>query len=1580
MQGKEPQFTDAIGRPIPRPMVPPQVASPIELLNPDRYEFYTFDDSGDLVKRLMTMEEIQSIVAGGDSEGTMLLHNMPTNGNKESESNVDDILLSVQNVLEKEMAAQANKTDISQMLDTPDVSDSWSMILPAIFGNTGDDIYQKPHQVVMTPDTVVVETTDKMPSKNRTSIHKKKPSVQGSNKIAPPKLTTVSASEVHIKPNKKRPVVNIVEATTKRVQSVTVLNNDEYKNAPPVPTTKTPKTTTKRIRTKPTTTTTTQAPTEATTKTTTTKTTTETPTTTTTTTTTPLPTTRTTTTTTTPAPTTTTTTTTTTAAPTTSTTEATTTTSTTTTTRAPPTTVSTTTTTPAPTTTTTTQTLSESENSKPSSNSNEDDSINQIIVSLQSDKVTGIVNSPTTTESMQEATTTTNTIESLNVFKNEPLYVDETVPELIELTTENPMFMQSTGIVQKVNQMIAENSNSPAEINVIPQSLPESTMFIKPELNMAEYVEAAATVASILSNNLAEQDTESKDEDEKKIETSFSDVLSQISNEHNKFHEIESLALIKDDNTAVANNDTKSDEVTYETSIVKVTSSVSVGYGNNNKTLNNNKNTSTETLPEVKEPTVVQIETKPVEKENSIANIGKDVLDVIGAFDEDFFEDKIENVFEENESDDLLTDEIENPNKSTETNDLQSSSEIVDEVSSNQENNETADSDLIAQFFNGMKGDLESNEAATAHVDPTTESLPSSVQLTEKISEESTTPSLEYTTDYSDENLSETDNLSLEHREDSSELPELIRFALPDLMAKIPEILSASLSETNSLEQSTESSEAGSEETSSFEDASTEQVSTEEASTEQASTEQTSTEEVSTEQESTEQASTEEYSTEVFTTEKEAELSTTEAESETTTEYLELSNETLWDVIGEDSSELSKDDLIDLPESVNIDYAIKLTPSIPNITTELEESSTLKSEITTTIPEGTTRKRVIFNSQQESTTKKNTEYLEEASTKFVESTTEFEQEQVTPLLLDTIKMRNDLIKSEANNELVTPILLMEITTQKANLNRFEEGINQILNIQNQVKEVMPEPTTEKVQTPTTEKVQEIIAESSEINTSVFENEMATSESLNEGQTSTYETKDAELIINESTTVKFVHPTRFPPRTTSPPEITTTETVTTTEEIFTTTEFSETSTVQSDENSKETVATVEQIDISNLEDSSTTEEIIPTTTEADIETTTEADIETTTEEDIPSTSTISTLATAPFETSTEMRTTTEFIVSNQALTLGSSSNSVGSGSFKISSIPSIERKEDDPIEYEEIAMVQEVKEKEESGYIKLGETTNSPPTTTTIVEEESTKMEPTTVPYEKIEVMTISDSPAKPQVFKRKPASESKIQYINTKRPMKFNVPPAPARRPPVKLNPAPKNALGLEQSSINLNEDLQEFVTMCNELAFNMWQKLNIEGANPSRSLVISPFAMTSMLSMVFLGARGSTSGEMNEMLKLDDMITFNPHLVFRNITDSVMQSKEPGISTSAFVRELFSDRSKGKLLQFYKDKVQQFYSGYTEEVNFNVVNDIIRRRTNLLMKRHTHGKIMEYLKTNTIYLNAPLAGISANVFQVNTI
>nr|CAD7427192.1 unnamed protein product [Timema monikensis] len=205
------------------------------------------------------------------------------------------------------------------------------------------------------------------------------------------------------------------------------------------------------------------------------------------------------------------------------------------------------------------------------------------------------------------------------------------------------------------------------------------------------------------------------------------------------------------------------------------------------------------------------------------------------------------------------------------------------------------------------------------------------------------------------------------------------------------------------------------------------------------------------------------------------------------------------------------------------------------------------------------------------------------------------------------------------------------------------------------------------------------------------------------------------------------------------------------------------------------------------------------------------------------------------------------------------------------------------------------------------------------------------------------------------------------------------------LYPAPQENKGLEASTLHLDKDVRSFSDLCNELAFRLWSAVASKGPASARSLVISPFAVTSLLAMVFLGARGPTSGQMNDILRLDDMVTFNPHQVFRNVTESIVLAKNPGVITAAFVRELYSDKrlilylqAKGKLLDFYKERAQQFYDGHVEEVDFSNIGDVVRRRTNLLVKRQTFGKVPEYLIGSNLMLRPPLAVFSANIFQTD--
>jgi len=44
------------------------VASPAGLLRPDKFQFYTYNDNGDMITRQMTAQEIQGLIAAGGAD------------------------------------------------------------------------------------------------------------------------------------------------------------------------------------------------------------------------------------------------------------------------------------------------------------------------------------------------------------------------------------------------------------------------------------------------------------------------------------------------------------------------------------------------------------------------------------------------------------------------------------------------------------------------------------------------------------------------------------------------------------------------------------------------------------------------------------------------------------------------------------------------------------------------------------------------------------------------------------------------------------------------------------------------------------------------------------------------------------------------------------------------------------------------------------------------------------------------------------------------------------------------------------------------------------------------------------------------------------------------------------------------------------------------------------------------------------------------------------------------------------------------------------------------------------------------
>ena len=100
---------------------------------------------------------------------------------------------------------------------------------------------------------------------------------------------------------------------------------------------------------------------------------------------------------------------------------------------------------------------------------------------------------------------------------------------------------------------------------------------------------------------------------------------------------------------------------------------------------------------------------------------------------------------------------------------------------------------------------------------------------------------------------------------------------------------------------------------------------------------------------------------------------------------------------------------------------------------------------------------------------------------------------------------------------------------------------------------------------------------------------------------------------------------------------------------------------------------------------------------------------------------------------------------------------------------------------------------------------------------------------------------------------------------------------------APSGNLGLSRTNSASDSGTRKFVEINNDIGFKMYRKLLQE--HSEENFVFSPVSATSSLAMLFFGARGSTYRQINELLKMDEMISFNPHLIYKNIITDTLTS-----------------------------------------------------------------------------------------------
>jgi serine protease inhibitor len=135
---------------------------------------------------------------------------------------------------------------------------------------------------------------------------------------------------------------------------------------------------------------------------------------------------------------------------------------------------------------------------------------------------------------------------------------------------------------------------------------------------------------------------------------------------------------------------------------------------------------------------------------------------------------------------------------------------------------------------------------------------------------------------------------------------------------------------------------------------------------------------------------------------------------------------------------------------------------------------------------------------------------------------------------------------------------------------------------------------------------------------------------------------------------------------------------------------------------------------------------------------------------------------------------------------------------------------------------------------------------------------------------------------------------------------------------------------------------------------------------------------MLFFGARGSTYRQINEILKMDEMISFNPHLIYKNIINDTLTSTEKRF-TGASTKHLLVSKNASPLSDLYKLRVQYFYGPEIESVNFDNIEDEISKRVNTVVSSQTKDLLNNLITEEDeekLKSDSPLAVVMGNYLK----
>ncbi|XP_066532735.1 leukocyte elastase inhibitor-like [Hoplias malabaricus] len=159
--------------------------------------------------------------------------------------------------------------------------------------------------------------------------------------------------------------------------------------------------------------------------------------------------------------------------------------------------------------------------------------------------------------------------------------------------------------------------------------------------------------------------------------------------------------------------------------------------------------------------------------------------------------------------------------------------------------------------------------------------------------------------------------------------------------------------------------------------------------------------------------------------------------------------------------------------------------------------------------------------------------------------------------------------------------------------------------------------------------------------------------------------------------------------------------------------------------------------------------------------------------------------------------------------------------------------------------------------------------------------------------------------------------------------------------------------------------------ALDLYRALS-EG-NPTQNLFFSPLSISAALSMVYLGARGTTAKEMAEVMSFSSVP--DVHTNFSNLNNAINSPKSSYILRLA--NRLYGEKTF-KFLSEFVESTQKLYQADLQAVDFVGASDASRKLINCWVEEQTENKIRDLLKPGMITGMTRLALVNAIYFKGN--